>query len=91
MGKSTGFTGRVQAETRRPQRGSGAIKTTPGNLNREICEKREKQEDEEVSRGDAPPSLKLRRTGENAEEEGRISRHSDRIYGMNAIGTEFWN
>jgi hypothetical protein len=60
------FAERVHAEA---QRGKAATKTKPGNLNREICERREKQKDAEISRGDAPPSLKLRRTGENAEKK----------------------
>jgi hypothetical protein len=35
------------------ERGRAATKTKAGRLNREICEKSEKQEDEEISRGDA--------------------------------------
>ena len=34
------------------RRGKAATETKPGNLNRGICEKREKWEDEEISRGE---------------------------------------
>ena len=52
-----------------------ATKTKPGNFNREIYERREKPKDGEISGGDAPSPLKLRRTGENAERRRREFGH----------------
>ena len=52
---------KTSCEDEEAQRGRAASKTNPGNSNREIHEKREKQEDEEISRGDAENAERKKR------------------------------